>query len=275
MKGFWFAGAALAGVLVIVAATTSKRPPRPRPGPLPSQFELLSSIVLAQTPAASAAPIGAPTAAPRFGAWGFDTTGIDPQAKPGDSFSDYANGAWERRTEIPPDRSRYGAFDALRDLSEERTRVIIEDAAKADAALDTNTGKIGALYASFMDEARLDALDATPLAAELARIRATTSKVDVAALMGRARGDFGVSLFGVSVGEDEKNPGFHALYTSQSGLGLPDRDYYLTDAFKDKKAKYRDHVARLLGMVGWPDAQRRADDIVAFETLIAEASWTR
>src|SRR5262245_20921510 len=270
MKTFGIAGAVLAGAIVVVAAAASKRPlqpPRSQPG-TPSHFELLASIALAQTP-------GPVAAAPKFAPWGFDLSGIDREARPGDSFDDYANGAWVRRTEIPPDKARYGVFDALRDLSEERVRAIIEDAARADAALDTNTGKVGALYKSFMDEARLEILDAGPIETDLARIREAASKTDMAALMGRARGALGATLFFVSVNEDEKNPGYHSLYAYQSGLGLPDRDYHLTPAFADKKAKYRDYVARLLGMAGWPDAQKQADDVVAFETAVAQASWSR
>src|SRR5262249_56305465 len=92
------------------------------------------------------------------------------------------------------------------------------------------------------------------------------TKPDIAALMGRARGGLGASVFFVGVSEDQKDPTRHALNLSQSGLGLPDRDYYLKDAFKDKKAKYHDYVARMLDMIGWSEAQKRADEIVALET---------
>src|SRR5437016_4767901 len=126
-----------------------------------------------------------------------------------------------------------------------------------------------------MDEARLEELDASPIADDLARIRAASSKPQLAILMGRSRGNFGASFFSLGVGEDDKDPTRNALYASQSGLGLPDRDYYLRPAYADKKAQYRDYVARMLDMVRWGDAQRRADEIVALETQIAEASWTR
>src|SRR5258706_123498 len=85
----------------------------------------------------------------------------------------------------------------------------------------------------------------------------------------------GDSFFSIAVDEDEKDPTHNTAHASQGGLGLPDRDYYLRDAFRDKKAKYRDYVARLLGMVGWADALERADEVVAIETRIAEASWSR
>jgi putative endopeptidase len=212
---------------------------------------------------------------PQIGAWGFDLTGVDPKAKPGDSFFDYANGAWDARTVIPPDRSGFGMFAALSDKVQDQIGAIIGDAAKSGASPSTDAGKIGALYGAFMDEARIEQLDATPIADDLATIRDAKTKADIAALMGRSRAGFGASIFFVAVNEDQKDPTRHTLQLSQSGLGLPDRDYYLKDAFKDKKAKYHGYVARMLDMIGWPDAQRRADEIVALETRIAEASWSR
>jgi putative endopeptidase len=213
---------------------------------------------------------------PQIGAWGFDTSGIDPKAKPGDSFFDYANGAWDARTVIPPDKARFGSFNALTDKTEDQVHAIINDAAKSGAAPSTDVGKIGAIYNSFMDEARIEQRDAAPITDDLNRIREARTKADIAALMGRSRGGrFGGSLFSVWVYEDQKDPGRHVLYASQSGLGLPDRDYYLKEAFKDKKDKYHGYVARMLGMVGWPDATKHADEIVALETRIAEASWSR
>jgi putative endopeptidase len=218
---------------------------------------------------------GQPAAVPQLGAWGFDVSGVDPKAKPGDSFFDYANGAWDARTVIPPDRASFGMFAALRDKTEEQVHAIIDDAAKSGASPATELGKIGALYNAFMDEARIEQLDVAPIVDDLAKIRDAKTKADIAALMGRSRGDIGASFFLVAVNEDQKDPTRHALYATQSGLGLPDRDYYLKDAFKDKKAKYHGYVARLLDMIGWPDAQKRADEIVALETRIAEASWSR
>jgi putative endopeptidase len=219
--------------------------------------------------------VGETNLAPSYGAWGFDISGVDATAKPGDSFFDYANGAWDAATAIPADKPRFGMFDALREKVQEQLRAIIEDAAKSRAAPDTEAGKIGALYNAFMDEARIEVLSATPIADDLARIHDARNKTDIAALMGRSRGGFGGSFFSLTVSEDQKDPNRHTLYASQSGLGLPDRDYYLKDAFRDKKTKYRNYVARLLGMAGWPSPEKSADDILALETRIANASWSR
>jgi putative endopeptidase len=225
----------------------------------------------AQTGESAKAQIGAA----QIGPWGFDLAGVDRNVRPGDSFFDYANGGWVARTEIPPDKARYGMFTVLSDRTQEEVRAIIEDDAKSGASPSTNPGKIGALYNSFMDEARIEMLDAAPIAQDLARIRDIKTPTEMATLMGRARGGFGASFFFLGVGEDDKNPDQNALFAGQGGFGLPDRDYYLVDAFKDKKAAYRDYAARLLEMIGWPDPQANADAILALETRIAEASWSR
>jgi putative endopeptidase len=209
-----------------------------------------------------------------YGRWGFDDSGVDPKANPGDSFFDFASGTWHARAVIPADKSRFGVFDALADKTQEQVRAIIEEAAKSPSP-ETDAGKIGALYSAFMDEARIEQLDVAPIAGDLAEIRDAETKADIAVLMGRAKSGFGGSLFSVTVSEDEKDPTRNTLHASQAGLHLPDRDYYLRDTFKGKKAKYRDYVARMLDMVGWAEAQQRADDIVALETRIAEASWSR
>ena len=233
------------------------------------------ALVLATAGAAAEIPVLASRHDAAYGRWGFDDSGVDPTTNPGDSFFDFANGAWDARTVIPADKSRFGMFDALTDKTQEQVRAIIEEAAKSGASPDTDAGKIGALYNAFMDEERIERLDLTPIAGDLAEIRDAKTKTDIAALMGRSKNGFGGSLFNITVNEDEKDPDHNALHASQGGLGLPDRDYYLRDSFRDKKAKYRDYVARLLDLVGWADAQQRADDVIVLETRIAEASWTR
>src|SRR5215831_10697392 len=139
-----------------------------------------------------------------YGRWGFDASGIDLKVNPGDSFFDFANGAWDSRTAIPADRSRFGMFDTLTDKTQEQVRAIIEEAAKSGASPDTDTGKIGALYNAFMDKGRIERLDLAPIAGDLAAIRDAKTKADIAVLMGGARGDFGNSLFFITVADDEK-----------------------------------------------------------------------
>jgi putative endopeptidase len=218
-------------------------------------------------------PAAGPAAA--YGRWGFDDSGLNPAVRPGEDFFDHVNGAWVARTAIPADKSRFGMFDGLTDKTQEQVRAIVTELAGSGAAHDTNAGKIGGLYKAFMDEDRIERLDVAPIAADLAEIRAAATRSDIAVLMGRAKRSFGGSLFNLFVNDDEKDPNRSTLHVSQGGLGLPDRDYYLRDSFRDKKSAYRDYVARLLDMAGWPEAGARADDVLAFETRIAEASWSR
>lgn len=210
------------------------------------------------------------SAAPRYGNWGVDLTSRDLAVKPGTDFFLYANGAWAKRTEIPADRVRYGVDDTLIDRAEEITRRLIEDAA-AGRLNDPDAAKIGAAYRAFMDEALAEQLDAQPLATALAAIRAEKTKTDVAALMGHP--GFQPGLFSGAVVPDRKAPERYAFYLSASGLGLPDRDYYLDQQLAEQKAKYQAYVALMLGMIGWDQPDIRAKAIVDFETQLAEAQW--
>ncbi len=233
-----------------------------------SKWFAATASVLALAGAAHAqAPAAAdPTATPHFGAWGFDLSGEDKTIKPGDDFFRFANGTYLARTEIPADRTRFGNFDALTVLSEARVHAILEGADKSS--------KIGAFYGAFMDEARIEALGAQPLAAQLERIKAAASRDDLIAFMGD-HGTQSRSLFGVFISPDAKNPRAYAVNISTSGLGLPDKDYYLKPSFAEIKGKYELYVADMLNLVGWPDAAASAKEVVAFETRLAEASWER
>ena len=131
--------------------------------------------------AASALP--APSEAPRMGSWGFDLSGRDAAASPSISLFQYANGGYLQRTEIPPDRSRFGAFDALNELSVKRMRAVAEAAGK-DAPGSGESAQISALYRSFMDEALVEKRGASPLLQPLSRIRAARDRNEIARLMG-------------------------------------------------------------------------------------------
>lgn len=118
-------------------------------------------------------------------------------------------------------------------------------------------------------------LDLKPAQPKLAKIAAISSKDDMAGFMGATSGTFGSAFFGIFVYDDAKKPGYRALQMSQGGLGLPDRDYYLTDAYADKKAAYEVYIKDLLTLAGYPGAEQEAKNIVALETRIAEVSWTK
>src|SRR5690606_4295300 len=203
---------------------------------------------------------------------GIDTAGFDTGVRAQDDFFRHVNGSWLDRTEIPADKSNYGSFNMLADEAEADLHAIIEAAAASDAPAGTDMQKVGDFYASFMDEAKAEELGAKPLAPYLEKIAALESHDDVHALMAEfAR--IGVEIpFGGFVGADAKNSTQYALILWQNGLGMPDRDYYLSDdaKFAELRKAYAAHVADMLARTGHADAKAAADDILALETRIAQ-----
>jgi putative endopeptidase len=214
------------------------------------------------------------TTAPRMGTWGFDLAGRDTSVSPGADFYRYANGHYTDQMQIPSDRARYGAFDALQALTEQRQRAILERAA-ANTAATGDEARIGAFYRSFMDETRIERLGPTPIRGDLAAVRAARTREQLAALMGRANLGFTNSFFQAYISPDERAPTRYAVNITQAGLGLPDRDYYLQPQFAEIRTAYRDYIAQMLRLVNWPQADAQASAILAMETQIAQASWTR
>ena len=214
-----------------------------------------------------------------YGTWGFDTAGMDTSVKPGDDFFEYANGTAVKNLVIPGDQPGYGSFDKLADLSELQLKTLIQGLAagegKAGQSLTGEDQKIADLYKSAMDTQTRNTRDATPVSAELHEIAAIKTKAQMAAYMGLTSGRMGSAIYALSVYDDAKKPGYYALQLGQSGLGLPDRDYYLSATYADKLKAYEVYVADMLKMAGYPDPAKNAHAIVAFETEIAKASWTR
>ncbi len=210
------------------------------------------------------------------GNWGFDLAGMDRNAVPGNNFFDYANGTAVSHIVIPPDRTNYGAFIALADLSEKRVHDILEQASANVADAPTSgIGKAGAMYKAFMDEAQAEKLGAAPMKPELAEITALKTPQDFAVLQGHAQTTFQGSLFSMSIEPDAKDPTTYSVSLGQAGLGMPDRDYYLERQFADKKAKYAAYVTQMLTLAAWPDPSGAAAKVEAFEQKIAEVSWAR
>ena len=236
--------------------------------------------------AAAPPPVAAPPARPRYGTFGFDTAGMDVAVKPGDDFFAHANGGWARTTAIPPDRSSYNSFAVLRDVAARRTADLIDEAARSGAAPGSEARKIGDYYASFMDEAAIEAKGVAPLKPDLARIAAIGDRKALSRELGASlRADVDVlnatdlttdRLFGLWVVEDLNDTSRYAPYLLQGGLGMPDREYYLSAAprFQDLRAKYRAHMARMLALAGYDDAEARAGRVLALETAIAGAHWS-
>jgi len=223
-------------------------------------------------PVAAAPPAPAPAPKAQLGEFGLDLTAGNPAVKPGDDFFAYAGGKWYDTFEIPPDRASYGPFNKLNDLSEERVKTLIERAADSKPAPGTPEQKIGDYFASFMDLDGIEARGLAPLEADLARIQAANSKQDIATLFGSP--GF-MSTFGLGITPDLKDPGRYSIEIGQSGLGLPDRDYYLKNDAKliEHRAKYVAFIEQLLTLGNVPDAASKAPRIMAFETALAKVQW--
>ena len=217
-----------------------------------------------------------PSAKPQYGPWGFDTDGADLKTKPGDDFFRYANGTWLDRVQIPADKPGYSLRLAMSDLTEQRLHDLMEEnAKKTEPKPATIEGKVGAFYKSFMDEARVEKTGVAAIKNLLAEIQSAKTREALAALMGRQNADFHGGIFAMGIDVDIKDPKKYAVYVGQAGLGLPDRDYYLKPDFAAKKDKYKTYAAQLLKLLDWPDADKRAAEIVDLESKIADASWTK
>jgi putative endopeptidase len=217
----------------------------------------------ARSATTDAAPTGQQVV--HFGTWGVDLSSRDLSIKPGDDFQRYASGEWMRTHEIPSDKSQNGVGSELSDRNQEQLRSIILGAPPSSL--------LGALYASYMDEDRLEALGAAPLQTELASVTAIASKADFTRFMAGTQGGLGATLFGVGVLPDLAQPDTNIGGIFSSGMGMPDRDYYLTDKYSAQRAAYRAYVQRTFDLIGEPDPAKAADEVLAFETRIAELSW--
>ncbi len=203
---------------------------------------------------------------------GIDQTQLDMSVHPGDDFFAYVNGLWVASTEMPADKSRYGTFDQLRDASRDNVREIIESAAAGNFPVGSDEQKVGDLYRSFLDMETRDALGISPLASEFAAIDAIADTAQLARYFGEAsRRGYTVPL-GLTQYPDLRNPAIYGLYAFQSGLGLPDREYYLKDDERslEIKAQYQDHIAKMFALAGLPEGDAAAAEIVALETRLAE-----
>ncbi len=231
-------------------------------------------------PAASAqAPAG-----PMYGSFGFDETGMDRSVAPGDEFYDYANGGWAARTEIPADKSRLSTFDILNDRANARNVELIR-AAAAGRVEGAEARKVGDYFTAYMDEATIERLGATPVRPALSRIAAVDSRAALSREIGatmradvdaiNATNTYTERPLGLWVAQDFDHPDRYVPYLMQGGLGMPDRDYYLSDAprFVQLRTTYLRHVAAMLTLAGVSDGERRAQGIVALETAIARSHW--
>ena len=225
---------------------------------------------------ASAAAAQDAANAPFFPPFGYDLTAFDRAVKPGDDFFQFANGSYLARTQIPADRPIASRRYDMTDRTEAQLMRILREVSVGTPVEPTDVnGKVGAFYAAYMDQAAIDALGARALAPELDAIRGASELGALARLMGATNAGLYPSAFGLGIDTDLKNPEAYALYLGQGGLGLPDRDYYLKSDFSAERDAYRAYIQTLLQLSGWPDPAAAAQQILKFETALAEASWTR
>ena len=201
---------------------------------------------------------------------------IDPSVRAQDDFFVHTNGKWLATTEIPADKSSWGAFHKLHEDTQPQLRKIIEDAAAS--AKDADQQRIGDFYASFMDEARVEQLGVAPIKDKLAKIAAIGDKKALPQLFAEFN-RYGVTApINLTIHQDNKDSTKYVVDFFQDGLGLPDRDYYLKkdDAkLAEALAKYELHVAKMLTLAGDANAAANAKAIVAFETDIAKIQWSK
>jgi putative endopeptidase len=242
-----------------------------------SKFLLAATVsalaISAPALAEDAAPATAPAKSdgPQLGSYGFDEKGMDKSVAPADDFYLFANGVWAKNTPIPADKSNYGMFGALDDLSKDRVKLVL------DAEKDKASSKAGAAYASYLDEATVSKLGMKPITPWLKQIRAAKDKAVLQKMMPTAARNGVRGLFGGYVGQDDKNPENYIFQISQGGTGLPDRDMYLVenDKFEAIRKAYKGYLAKMLTLAGETNAETRANAIFELEKSIANVQWTR
>jgi putative endopeptidase len=237
-------------------------------------MKTVNAITFAASLLVFGASVGSATGAP---AAGLDLQDFDASVSPQADFYRYVNGGWLARTEIPADRASWGNFDVLDEAARHVVRAILEEPSEPGARPDSEQKKLKTFYDSFMDQATVERRGLAPLRPEFARIRAIRDKSDLVVEIAhlnrigvRAPLDFGVH-------QDNRDSTRYIVDLVQSGLGMPDRDYYLKDdaKLKDTRAKYRDYVSAMLALTGDRNADADAGAILALETRLAEAQWTK
>jgi len=245
--------------------------------------QLVAGSLILASPLTAADPGSHPAVAaaghPVYGTFGFDTAGMDRTVAPGDDFGRFASGTYIRNLAIPADRADSGMFALLRDLSQKQTRDIVEAQARLKGAKPgSEARKVGDFYATFMDEAAIEAKGLAPLKPTLDAIQAIGDRAQLAAYFGKATRQGMRMPLGLRIGQDMKDPGIMSVSVGQGGLGLPDRDYYLdtkNPKFEGIRVKYVAHIATMLRLAGFGDAEARARGIFDLEAKIAATHWTR
>jgi len=202
---------------------------------------------------------------------------MDTSTRPGDDFFAYVNGKWVAETEIPADKSSYSVFASLNDEAQENVKAIIEESASGDFAKGTDEQKVGDLYRSYMDMETRDAKGIEPLQPELDRINAISGYDDLAVYFAETVKRNLDAPFGFGQVADFMDPKHYMIYVGQSGLGLPEREYYLKQGEKSEelRAKYVAHIETMFDLANLPDGAAAAETIMALETRLAEQNMVK
>ncbi|MDV8155403.1 M13 family metallopeptidase [Acinetobacter bereziniae] len=236
---------------------------------------MLSSTVLWAETVATAVQM-TPTTVKDQKKSGIDHQYFDQTVKGSDDFYQHVNGGWIKNTEIPADKSRWGTFDILHEESLKQLHDIVDELSKQQLVNGSSEQKVATLYANFMDEKRIETLGIQPIQAEIENVDALKNKKDIAQLVAHFSRIGVTSPFDVGVDQDMKNSTQMIAMMGQSGLGLPDRDYYLkNDAkFKKVRSQYLSYIEKTLKLAGDTQAAQHAQAILKLETQIAKIQWS-
>jgi putative endopeptidase len=202
---------------------------------------------------------------------GIDSSDFDATIRPQDDLFGFVNQRWIDATPIPADKASYGTFWMLAEGAEAAVREILEDARDAPTSLEAQ--KIGDLYASFLDEERVEALGATPLAGRLAAVALVTSIEELLDLVGRLEREGLAGFYQLVVDTDPGDPERYVVLVEQAGISLPDESYYREEHFASVRDAFVSHVARSLALAGLDDTETRAQRVMALETDLASRHW--
>lgn len=207
---------------------------------------------------------------------GIDVSRMDFSVRPQDDLFRHVSGKWLAEFEIPADKSNYSSFTRLADKARIDVKAIIEEASKGEAPKGSDAQKVGDLYKSFMNEALLEEIGNKPLLEEFSRIDAIANADDLSEYIAYAQ-IMSDAPFYVYVYIDDKQPDTHITHMGQSGLGLPNRDFYLKDDDKSEKirAQYVEHIETMASLAGLTDAKLMAANVMSIETQLANKQWTK
>jgi putative endopeptidase len=201
--------------------------------------------------------------------------GMDTGIRPQDDLFRHVNGRWLETTDIPADRSAWGAFVVLADAAEQAVRDIVEELGDGEHEHGSSAQKIGDLYSSFMAEERIEALGAEPIRADLETVRELPDVDALARFVGGLERRGGGGFFGAYVNTDDKHADRYLVNIVQGGLGLPDESYYREEKFAQVREAYLGHLERMFGLAGWADPAGSAQRVLDLETRLAKGHWER